>query len=219
MNLYVVRHGESRENISGVFEGVTSPLTEKGESQAAFVAERFKSIPVDIILASEFLRAQKTAEAIGNAIGKEVTVVEDLFGEAEPPQGLLGKHNEDPEWAKVFDAIYDNFHTPGWRHSGEENFEDLKDRALKALAYIDSLEVENVLLVTHGKFLRMLTACVIMGPELTSYEFFRFYMRLVTKNTGITKFTKKPMPSKKRESHAVWRLVAWNDHAHLGEVM
>ncbi len=113
--------------------------------------------------------------------------------------------------------MHKNFHTPDWHYSDEENFEDLKERGLKALKKIlslSSLGHENVVVVTHGMFMKMLLAVMIMDKDLTSYEYSRIYGAFLTKNTGITMCDHAPVVLGER-LHP-WHITAWNDLAHLG---
>ena len=66
--LYVVRHGEAEGNIDPNKRGPNSSLTEEGKKQAEVVAERFKKIPVDVIVSSPMKRAHDTSLVISDAI-------------------------------------------------------------------------------------------------------------------------------------------------------
>lgn len=212
MRLYLLRHGESEGNAGLVAQGPTSSLTEKGIRQAEFAAKRFQSIPIDEILSSPQKRAKHTAEIVGKALNKPVEY-SDLLIERKRASVTIGKAWDDPELRKVGDLIDANFHVPGWKHSDEENFEDLKSRALKLLDHAKGLGKENLLLITHGVFMRMVVAVAIMGEKLTSYEYWNFLISLVTENTGITILEYKN--SKFDKENLKWRLIAWNDHSHL----
>lgn len=213
MKVYFVRHGESEENVGSVFGGPESPLTEHGRKQAGFVAERFTEIPVDLIISSTYERARETAYIISSVIEKPIEY-SDLFVERRRPSEEIGTPKDGPLFSKNREIMRVNRHNPGWRHSDEENFEDSKKRGLAALNFILSLPHENVLVVTHGLFLRMLVSCMIFGEEMTSHEYFKIMVSLETRNTGITMCENKPIVSYIRDNP--WHIVAWNDHAHLG---
>ncbi len=66
MRLFLIRHGESTGNASGIIQGRgSSPLSERGRAQADAVAERLASVPFDAVLSSDMERAVETAEALG----------------------------------------------------------------------------------------------------------------------------------------------------------
>ena len=63
--LYLVRHGETEWNKSGMVMGQSdSPLTETGLEQAKTTARELKDIHFDAIFSSDLHRAKRTAEII-----------------------------------------------------------------------------------------------------------------------------------------------------------
>ncbi|MDR1766209.1 MAG: histidine phosphatase family protein [Lachnospiraceae bacterium] len=78
-DIYLVRHGESYGNLYSRLNGIwDAGLTKRGEYQASLVADRFRATPLDIIYSSPLQRARSTAQAIADAKGMTVTVVDDL---------------------------------------------------------------------------------------------------------------------------------------------
>ncbi len=76
--VYFVRHGQSVDNTSPVFQSINSPLSEKGRSQAKGIAERLSTVQFETLIASPAQRAKETTQYIAEATGKEV-VFSDLF--------------------------------------------------------------------------------------------------------------------------------------------
>ncbi len=77
--LYLVRHGETLANVEQRWYGsLDAPLSPRGEVQVAATGARFGAnsalAAVDAIFASPLGRAQKTAAAIGQALGLPVIV-------------------------------------------------------------------------------------------------------------------------------------------------
>ncbi len=70
--IYFVRHGESQNNVEGVFAGQRndSQLTEKGKKQARAAGKEFqdKRVRIDRIISSPLKRALGTAEIIADII-------------------------------------------------------------------------------------------------------------------------------------------------------
>ncbi len=206
MKLYLVRHGESEGNEAGTHQHPETNLSPTGLKQAQFIATRFTKIPIDAILASPFQRAKQTAETIGLAIKKPVET-SPLFQEIKRPSEILGKLEADPAITAIRKTIRDNWHNPNYRHSNEETFFEFRARAIKALEYIKGTDRENVLLVTHGLFLRALVCVMEFGDNLEPDHLKRSAAFFVASNTGITLCEWKDDK---------WKLVTWNDHAHLG---
>ncbi len=209
--LYLVRHAESEGNIGVVQQGPSTPLSEAGVEQTSIIAERFTHIGIDCIFSSPQTRAKSTAEAIGSAVGKDVEY-SDLLIERKRPTVMIGMDRSGPEFGEIEKSILDNFHDLTWKHSDEENFLDLKARAVKLFEYVESLTEENILMVSHGVFMAMLASYAIFGKDLTSQEFRAVFIGTEHKNTGITILKQ----SKFKDEPVRWKLLTWNDHAHLG---
>lgn len=209
--IYFVRHAESEGNVGTVRQGALTPLSDKGKQQIDLIAERCKKLAFDQIISSPQTRAKNTAEAIHKATHKPISI-NDLLIERKRPSMFEGKSKDDPDALAADQEMIKRFHEADWRHSDEENFLDLKQRAQQFLAYLETLSDEHLLIVTHGVFLRMIAAVIFFGEELTSREYWNFYVTLIHENTGITVFEKIEYGNEAPR----WRLITWNDHAHLG---
>ena len=63
MKLYVLRHGETNENITGIMQGnMETVLNEDGKSQAISVRDKVKDAGIDLVISSPKKRAVETAE-------------------------------------------------------------------------------------------------------------------------------------------------------------
>jgi broad specificity phosphatase PhoE len=206
--IYFVRHGATGGNEKNEFQLPNIPLSDMGLKQAKFVAERFKAIPIDIIVASDMKRASQTADIISNTLNKRV-IYSDLFQEILRPSFVRGKSKDDPEVIKVMEEVKVNFGIQDKHHSDEENFFDLKNRALKCLEYIQSLEEESILIVTHGQLLNMLMGVMGLGDTMTPKQFKLLHHFFIAKNTGITAVN---------EHKGEYFLLTWNDYTHLGDL-
>lgn len=204
MKLYMVRHGESTGNMTGVHQSGQTQLSEHGMKQAKKVAARFKNIPVDTIFSSDYIRAAVTAEMISLAVSKEVHHI-PLLREFKRPTELEGKHMHDPSIQKTKKLMEENSRDIHWHHSDEENTFDFKNRVIQFIEFISSQKERSIVVVTHGMFLRMMAAVLMLGPH-EDIDLYRKIMNIFKlQNTGITVWEKRDE----------WRLVTWNDHAHL----
>lgn len=204
MKVYFVRHGESAHNAEKTYQPADSALSQKGIKQAEILANRFKSIPIDVIFSSPFERTKQTAEIIGKAIQKEVIYTE-LLQELRRPAAVIGKTQDDTEIQKIFRIIDDHANDPDWHYAEEENFFDFKKRGEKFLQFLETRSEEHVACVTHGAIMRMIICVMMKNP--TPEQFQKFWEFFLVENTGITLCAKE---------EGVWRLITWNDHAHLG---
>lgn len=69
MTIYLVRHGETAGNATRTLQFPDTPLSERGQAQAARLAARLASIGGGAILASDHVRAAETARAVASASG------------------------------------------------------------------------------------------------------------------------------------------------------
>lgn len=211
--IYFVRHGITEANIGNREQGPVGPLTELGRKQAEFVAKRLSTLPIDTIVASPQERAKETAEIIASHIKKDITFTETLV-ERKASTEFIGVHQEDPEYVRVKMLSHEKrMVDPAWRHSDEDNFFDLKNRAVAALKFLEATPGEHIVAVTHAGILRMIVGVVIFGEELTYLEWTKLYFGLTANNTGIT--IVKLLDVERPHIPGFWKLVSWNDHAHL----
>lgn len=145
MKIYVVRHGQTDYNINGLFQGRKDiPLNSVGIKQAEETAQKFKSIPVDIILVSPLTRAKETAKYISNVTGIKPVIEQDLiernFGDME------GKPNREDCNIKMLLDYEKNYNI-----CNVEPIQSLFKRVSDCLdKIIDKYMGKNVVLVTHG---------------------------------------------------------------------
>jgi probable phosphoglycerate mutase len=210
--VYFVRHGETAFNKEKRFQDADTPLGARGVKQAEFVAKRFKTISIEAIIVSHMLRARQTAEAIARETGREI-VESELFHEVLRPSAVRGKHWDDTSIAEIVSQFHRYFGDEVNKHSDEENFYDVKRRALAALRFIEARPESSICVVTHGMFLKALMS-VMMRDENTDHDFFMSINSFhYPSNTGITKCEWG------RFRDGEWTLHTWNDDAHLGEVI
>lgn len=215
--VYFVRHGQSEDNISNVFQSKDSPLSSEGRMQALRLADRATKISFDALLSSPLDRAKETAEAISRTTGKSPEYT-DLFVERVKPTSVDGKPFEDVDAVKVWREWEKSLCTPGLRVEDGENYEDLLWRAERALAYLTARSEGSLLVVTHGYFLRTIIAKMLFGDLVTPEMFERFHSNAIMENTGITVIRSHPEIKEARQlvGDPNWRLWIYNDHAHLG---
>lgn len=99
MKLYLIRHGETVDNVAGLYAGVRdSALTNHGVEQAHRLGQHFVKTEVHLthIFASPLSRAYKTAEAVQKA-------------QAQLAVDGDGPHSKSPDIVKVPDLIEQDF--------------------------------------------------------------------------------------------------------------
>jgi len=207
--IYFVRHGVTEGNDSNQFQLHTIPLSEKGVRQANLIAERLidDKIMIDVVIASSMTRASQTAGIIAKKRGLKV-IESKLYEEIKRPSIVRGKSKADKEVKAIMVEIKANFANPNWKHSDEENYFLLRERAENALKFILDREEENILIVTHGSFLKMMLGVIVFNDKITPEIFKRMDYMFGTSNTGISLVEYNDLG---------WYVKTWNDYTHLGE--
>lgn len=136
--LYFIRHGLSEMNLQGVFAGLTNtPLTDEGRTQAKAAGKKAKALSIDHIVCSPLDRAHETARIIAKEIGYPQNDIELNSLLIERDFGSL----EGQPWS--LDVNVDGF-------TDVETSGSLLSRARLALDFLESLEYDNILVVSHG---------------------------------------------------------------------
>lgn len=204
-----IRHGESEGNASPIYlDPIASPLSATGRDQVARAAKRLtESAPYEVLISSPFARAKETANILGQALSVS-PIFSDLFIERRKSSGYIGKEKIGPEMRRESELVRDNFRE-GWRLSDEENFDDLKARAGQALAYLAALPEQNILVSTHGVFMRCMAAYAMFGSSVTGPETQQVMRALRTDNASITTLEYDMTRANP------WHIRHWNDCVHL----
>jgi probable phosphoglycerate mutase len=161
---YFVRHGETEYNRQHIVQGrgIDSVLNETGRTQAKALAERLASVSFDAIYASSLRRAQQTAKILAHPhSGIAPKYLEDLD---EMAWGVYEGAHPSPDRDAALDAIKRRWREGAFHESieGGESILDVQHRALRAVDHIlDCEEGCTVLVVTHGRFLRIMLASLL----------------------------------------------------------
>lgn len=209
--IYFVRHGESEDNTRPVFQAKESPLSERGREQAEKVAERALKLDFEALISSEYPRAKETAEVISKFTNK-VPEYTKLFTERIKPSSINGKPHSDEAAKEISKKWQKSIYERGLKVEDGENYEEIVGRADAALDFLKNHPAENILVVTHGFFLRVLMARVILGDTLTGENLKHFQTVTAMKNTGLSVIQ---LSKWNEEMDATWRFWIYNDHSHL----
>jgi broad specificity phosphatase PhoE len=144
--ILLVRHGETEWSRTGRHTGRSDPmLTKEGERQARAVGEALRGLSFALVLSSPLTRARETARLAGFDPETAGDLAEWDYGEYD---GLTTPHIREqvPDWTI-------------WRYgaAGGESVEQLAARADRVVAELLTVD-GDVLVFSHGHFLRVLTA-------------------------------------------------------------
>lgn len=208
--IYFVRHGQTVSNVDAVVQGADDPLTDAGKKQALRVAERSLNIDFEKIISSDFVRTKETAAYIAEANNMDVEY-SPLFRENIHPSKFFGTPNDGEEFLAYIKEGRKNFTDPTWHYEdGDgENQVEFTARVQDALTFLEEQEADNILVVTHGHFLRRIASLIMAGRGDDSDIWPHIVRSLKTINTGITICT--------YNEEGLWQLWTWNDHAHFAD--
>lgn len=148
MHAYFVRHGESVYNVLGLCNadpGIAVDLTTRGIAQSWAIAERLCGRKIDLIYASELLRAQATARIINQHHSVPILVDRRIN---DRKSGFEGKPVRDYLDAASADPL-------GFKANGGESYLEQKHRVFSFIENLKQLPVEGVLVVTHHEVLQI----------------------------------------------------------------
>ena len=164
--IYLVRHGESEENVRNIIQGQSNtPLTAKGEAQAMAAAEALKDVAFDRVFSSDMVRARRTAELIALERALAVNATEQLR------ETNMGAWEGRPatEYVEQNRDLIDRYETLGeeekWEFKTSPDAESDGDVNRRFMAFLREVAAahagETVLFVTHGGVMR--TTLVRLG--------------------------------------------------------
>lgn len=168
MRILFVRHGESSDDVDNQYGGWADfPLTQHGEDQVEARIDEIIDLAGDfeIIYTSPLLRARKTAEILANGLALPVEVME--YVKERNTYGLLSGMRKSeaaekyPEQVEKIDK--------GEYVDGSERYEDMAVRVRKSVEYLEKSGKKNLIVVTHGNYLKCLFAEVI-GKKMTKKD-------------------------------------------------
>jgi probable phosphoglycerate mutase len=211
MNLYFVRHGVTREHENKKSQKPGSPLSKEGERQAKLLGRRLKKqhYNFDMVFASPFERARKTAEIICKELQAPYEEM-DVVHEMKNPDHLLGKGRGDSVFDKYLKELFENGRDLDWKFNREG--ESLRDVLLRAQEFekhlLEKHLGQDVLTVSHGTFGRCFIANCILDGEFDDEAFVKVFQSMKMDNTGLTLLEYE-------EDEKIWRVRFLNDHSHL----
>lgn len=145
VHLYLVRHGETEENVAGILQGhMPGLLTERGREQARQLRDTLRGTSFDALYVSDLRRTLQTAEILNEAL--RLPLVE------EP---LL----RERDWGELTGRRIADIDT----HSFPPSVESVEGMFRRAALFLNRLlrehDGEKVLAISHGLFSRALQAC------------------------------------------------------------
>lgn len=170
LELTLLRHGRSRADDEAVHEGrYDSPLTAVGVAQAEKLAAYWRMHPpgFEYVVCSSLVRARRTAEIVGAALGLEVT-----------PDDAWREFDNGPVAGLPYAEAKERYPEPAFRHrfeqfmaEGGESYAAFSRRTNGALEGLVQGSYTKVLVVAHGGSLNVALRDLLGVPVQTSFAF------------------------------------------------
>ncbi len=161
-NYYVMRHGEAMSNAASVLETKGDPnnhLTEKGKQQVIESLSYLKTLKIDVVISSPFVRTQETSQIISSMLEIPVELEENIrefdMGDfsGRPASEYLGHYGHN----------YLHYDT---RPKGGETHREMMHRSMKAImSFEEKYQGKTILIVTHGGPARMMISASALLTE------------------------------------------------------
>ncbi len=163
-SIYLLRHGQTAWNKEEVFRGRSDiPLDETGLREAELAAEYFRSIPIQAVYSSPLSRALQTARKIAASHSLQVEPLEGLidmsFGVWEGRSLREVKEKDEIR----FEQWRDEPHLV--RLPGGETLEEVRSRAMAALARVIEQHPEQPLVLVSHRVVNKVLVCGILGLD------------------------------------------------------
>jgi probable phosphoglycerate mutase len=205
---YFVRHGETILNAQHIRQGAEGGLSEQGKAQAEAAGKYLEQFHISRIIASPYERTRETAAIINQHL-KVPVLYSPLVAERRNPKEIIGRWAGDPKVASIVNQMDLAYHDDSYRFSDEENFEDLKLRARKALSLLAIQGARRTCVVTHGIFLKMLIAYLLYRERLHASDYVKLSFFNASDNAAVTICEFNPWRVWNRTRG--WKVLAYNE--------
>jgi broad specificity phosphatase PhoE len=160
MKIYLIRHGESVDDIEDCYGGVADfPLTEAGRQTAKVLAQKLVESKIEILYSSPFKRASETAAIITEYLNCEIKIISDL--KERNSYGVISGVNRTKA-KQIFDHVFSQLHgKPGDYYADERilgdepvTMFDTRVRSVFDQILKDAAGKKIIGIVTHGNVTR-----------------------------------------------------------------
>jgi len=150
MTIFIVRHGETLDNVSRTFQTPESPLSDNGNTQAEQLSLRLGQADLSDIVCSDYLRTKETASYVVSKTG-----ITPIFSE------LLRERNFGELRGRPYAELSFDPFALSYQPINGENWDAFNQRVARAWQFIVDVTKHaegNVLVVTHGFVCRSIVA-------------------------------------------------------------
>ena len=186
MKLYLIRHAESEANASSDLDNPTyyydAKITKKGFEQAKKLNEKIKNYSFDKFFCSPLTRTLETFSIVfpNNQPIIEPEIREHLYHSCDVGRQpkKLKQEFKNFDFTNLNDYWWNNNTPINENKIVQETHNDIKARLKSFLLSIKNLNLQKIVLVSHGTFLSQITEYMLDNCEVYDCEYNDVYEKL-----------------------------------------
>lgn len=174
MNIYIIRHGETRKDRVFNLDGYPdAELTETGLRQAHLTGKHLSKVRFNAIYSSDLKRAVQTAEIISSYQQELLLEVDKQIREIH--MGVFHTNSEE-QIRKDHPEFYNEFlkKDTDFKYPEGESGEEVQKRTLNFLESIKFKKLDNVCIVCHGGVIRSVISHFLGLPQSKRFNLYPF---------------------------------------------
>lgn len=164
MKIYLIRHGQTTGDLEDRYGGdYEDHLSEEGVIQAKELAIELSNSGIGKIYCSPRIRAQETAQFIGERIGLHVEIIDDI--RERNHYGILTgmvKAEAKEKYPEEVERVKDVYNMA----QGGEDYTHFKERITKAWELLTKSDDNVIGIVTHGGPIRLIFREILKAGEI-----------------------------------------------------
>ena len=153
MLVYVIRHGQSENNLSRLWTGwYDTPLTDQGRKDAQTAQEYLKNVSFDKVYSSDLSRAMETARiALPNVSFETTPLLREINVGSLMMHPISILSAEEMQYAELH----------GYAQYSGESKPQFQERIRQMMTRLETLDAHTVALFAHAGFLRNMMDIVL----------------------------------------------------------
>lgn len=186
--IYFIRHGESVDNKQEIIPKDNSALSIQGEKDIICVAKNLQKIFTNLIISSDQICALQTANILAKKLKLKIKK-DPCLRERKFPQEIVGKREDNVSVKKILHTMHFHAQNEYWHYSNEENFIEFRNRAKKFLYDRIYPLNENIIIVSHAGFIRMIMCLIKYGDRISWFDYDQIRNKTKIKSGSIIQIT------------------------------
>ena len=203
IDVYFVRHGETRGNLAKRHQAENTPLDDDGRQQAAALQSWVQKLQPNKVIASPYVRTLETARIMLTGTNL-IPETDPTFIELERPRSIYGRYRKDPRALWYLAAWYLGWAGGDGTGPKGESYAVFRARLRRARAELEALHDNTcIVIVSHSVFISFFCEHLCYGTPMPPWRAVIVFLKLLRlKNGSVTHLQFDP----KAGEECGWRL-------------